>query len=458
MSTTGMTWNQYIQSIIHEWSKTLTMLGFTLIPLFFVLDCFMIPQQHLPRFALYRAVTTAIVVAQHVVVRVRAPGRWSFLNGYFFSLVVGSMIALMTTDLGGFNSTYYAGLNLVVIAVNLMLPWRAVHSAVNSLLVLGLYVTLNLRWSSGVPVDTSVLVNNFYFLTATAIISVSINWVKEKLIRQEFEARQALQLARDSLWTEMEVAKKIQNSLLPQVQHLSRCRVAATMVPAEQIGGDYYDVIENEAGELWITIGDVSGHGVESGLIMMMTQTSLFTAVNRAPGSAPSEVLGTVNAVLNENNRRLGTDRYMTLSALVLRNNELTFAGKHQDMLIWRAATQKLEVIETTGTWLGVVERLRGIVRDRTVKVHDGDVLLLFTDGVTEAIDAGGRMYGQERLEATFQRCVAFDVEHIVSHVVNDVMQHMHGQADDLTVLACRVGHNDVAPQIAYSSASTVPA
>jgi sigma-B regulation protein RsbU (phosphoserine phosphatase) len=434
------TWDHYIQSIIHEWSKTLAKLGVTLIPLFFVLDCFMIPPQHLPRFAVYRAVTTGIVVAQYMFLRGTQPGKLSFLHGYLFSFVVGSMIALMTTDLGGFNSTYYAGLNLVVIAVNLMLPWRAVNSAVNSLLVVSLYVLLNLVFRSGVAVDTSVLVNNFYFLIATAIISVSINWVKEKLIRQEFDARSALQLARDALWTEMEVAKRIQTSLLPQVQHVSRCRVAATMVPAEHIGGDYYDVIENEDGELWITIGDVSGHGVESGLIMMMTQTSLFTAVNRMNGMPPSEVLNAVNGVLNENNRRLGTDRYMTLSALRLRNDELTFAGKHQDLLIWRAATGKVETIETTGTWLGVVERLRGVVRDRTVKVHDGDVLLLFTDGVTEAVDAHGVMYGQQRLLAEFERFATKDVEHIVSHVVNDVIHHMAAQSDDLTVLACRVG------------------
>jgi sigma-B regulation protein RsbU (phosphoserine phosphatase) len=427
--------DQYIQSIVHSWSKTLAALGVALIPAFFILDYFMMPPEHLTRFAIYRVVTTAIVVAQYFVLRGTRPGPTSILHGYFFSLVTSEMIVLMTVYLGGFNSTYYAGLNLVMIAVNLMLPWRPLHSAINSALIIALYVVTNVLHSAAEPINALLLINNFYFLISTAIISVAINWVKERLIRQEFLSRSDLQTARDSLWSEMAVAKRIQTSLLPRVQRLAGCRVAAIMVPAEEVGGDYYDVIQNDAGEIWISIGDVSGHGVESGLIMMMTQTSIFTAVNKSQGLAPSMLLDQVNSVLTENIARLGTDRYMTLSAIVLRDDQVVFAGKHQDILIYRHATGQVEAVPTEGTWLGVVESLRGCVPDRTVTMADDDVALLFTDGVTEATNRIGRMYGEADLSSALARNARLDVEAIVTNIAKEVRDHMHTQADDFTLL-----------------------
>jgi phosphoserine phosphatase RsbU/P len=427
--------DQYIQSIVHAWSKTLAALGFSLIPALFILDYFMMPSEHLTRFALYRVVTSAIVVAQYCVLRATKPGPNSLLHGYFFSLVVSEMMVLMTVHLGGFNSTYYAGLNLVMIAVNLMLPWQPVHSAINSLLIIGLYIVTNLLLPSSVPVEPMLLINNIYFLVTTAVVSVAINWVKERLIRQEFLSRSDLQNARDALWSEIAVAKRIQTSLLPKGQKLQGCKVAAMMVPAEEVGGDYYDIIQNEAGEIWISIGDVSGHGVESGLIMMMTQTSIFTAVSNSEGMAPSMLLEQVNSVLNENIARLGTDRYMTLSTIVLRDDQMVFAGKHQDILIYRHATGRVETLPTVGTWLGVVESLRGCVPDRTVQLDDDDVALLFTDGVTEATNRIGRMYGEEDLSSALARYARLDVDAIVNHIAKEVRDHTHKQADDFTLL-----------------------
>src|SRR5258708_466334 len=93
----------YIDGISHQWSRTLTTLGITLIPLFFILDVLMMPRELLPRFGFYRGITEIIVIAQLLVLRLTKPTPRSFLHGYFFTIVVGLMIALMTTDLGGFN-------------------------------------------------------------------------------------------------------------------------------------------------------------------------------------------------------------------------------------------------------------------------------------------------------------------------------------------------------------------
>lgn len=129
----------YQLGIMHDWLRTLTSLAVALVPLFIILDVFMMPPALLSRFAVYRLTSTLLVLAQFFIVRTTGPSHWSYVHGYLISAQVGGIIALMTVDLGGFNSSYYAGLNLVVIGVNLLMPWKAKHTALNCLLILAMY-------------------------------------------------------------------------------------------------------------------------------------------------------------------------------------------------------------------------------------------------------------------------------------------------------------------------------
>ena len=133
----------YKLGIIHDWLNTLTLLASILVPLFFVLDILLVPHALLPRFGVYRFISMVIALVQLLIVRQTQPSRWSYLHGYIMSIQVGGFIALMTVSLGGFDSSYYAGLNLVIIGVNLLMPWRVIHSAVNAALILGMYIVFN---------------------------------------------------------------------------------------------------------------------------------------------------------------------------------------------------------------------------------------------------------------------------------------------------------------------------
>lgn len=428
----------YIYDLAHRWSMTLSALAFTLVPAFFLLDYMVVPPELLGRFALYRGLATVIPVIQLFVLRSTKPSKKSLLHGYLLTLVTAGAIALMTTSLGGFNSTYYAGLNLVVIAIVVLLPWGFVHSAANSLIVLSLYVGLNLAFPSPDPVRMEMLFNNLYFLVATAIIAVSINVVKQNLIEQEFWGRSKLSAARDALWGEMELAKQIQTALLPRVDRVPGYRVAARMIPTAEVGGDYYDILQTAAGETWLAIGDVSGHGVASGLIMMMTQTSIFATVDRTTGYMPSRVLDLVNSVIKQNISRLRTDRYMTICVARLDQGKMTFAGKHQDILVWRKATGTVETIPTTGTWMGIVDDLAGALADSTIEIAEGDAVLMFTDGITEAMSAKGEMFGQDRLTTALGKHGALEAEQIVLGILAEVNGFQQNQADDITLLVLK--------------------
>lgn len=426
----------YQNGLIHQWLRTVSALVFGLVPLFFLLDIVMLPSELIPQFAIYRGISTVLAFSQFLLVSRTPPSRWSYIHGYFTSTQVGAVIVLMTVDLGGFNSGYYAGLILVMIGVSLVLPWRGHHTAVNSLVIIAMYVSFNLYWHQ--PFDTELLINNLFFLFSAGIIAVAITELRYQLIANEFSLLVKLKHARDSLWSEMELAKEIQMSLLPKKKTIYGYDVSAYMQPAKEVGGDYYEVLETNAGTRYIAIGDVAGHGVSAGLIMMMAQTSLITVLKNDPNCSPEHALQCINSALRENIGRLGSDHFMTMSVLKLGSDSIEFAGRHQDIIIYRAATQSVEIQPTTGTWLGISDFTQGFFKTTHMQMHEGDTLLLFTDGLTEAENTQKQMFGQERLISTFIECAAKPPSDIIQAIVARVESYQDSQSDDMTLVVVK--------------------
>ena len=431
-----MEFDYYLNGILYDWLKTLTVIAFTLVPLFFILDYFTMPKELLPRFGTYRLASSLLLIAQHFIIRRYKAAKYSYLHAYVASLNVGGMIALMTVDLGGFDSRYYAGLNVVIIGGNLLMPWKAMHAAINSSVIIGLYILLNIL--SGQPYSPSILTNNLFFLTSMAIIATTINHLRYRLVEQEFYLLKELQRARDALWSEMELAKRIQTALLPDNRRIDGFEFAAVMWPAREVGGDYYDIIDTPQGRKWLTIGDVSGHGVDSGLVMMMAETSISSVVNSLEETTPSAVIQSVNAIIRQNISRLGSDHYMTLMVISIDESKITLAGKHQDIIIYRAASNKTEVISNQGTWLGIADDIGDYLSDTEVDIHRGDMVLLFTDGITEASDVDGEMYGQVRLEQALHKYADLPTRKLLDKIIEDVNMFQADQIDDMTLVVLK--------------------
>jgi serine phosphatase RsbU (regulator of sigma subunit) len=224
---------------------------------------------------------------------------------------------------------------------------------------------------------------------AVAIAGIQLLRLYAGLERRVAERTAELGRALDALWGEMKLARKIQEALVPAAPALAGCEVAASMKPADEVGGDYYDVIQFDGNE-WILIGDVSGHGVPAGLIMMMCQTAVRTALERDPKMTPDRLLVLVNSVLTQNIHQLGEDKYMTISALCRGpDGTISFAGAHQDIFVYRADTDDVETFETAGLWLGIKANAEGSFTTSQLRLGKGDVLVLHTDGVTEAMRDG---------------------------------------------------------------------
>ncbi|HUL61086.1 MAG TPA: PP2C family protein-serine/threonine phosphatase [Anaeromyxobacteraceae bacterium] len=441
----------YCDGLIHSWSATVGALALAINPLFLALDSFTMPPELLSRFAVYRAVVTGATLVQFLVIRKTRPTRWSFLHGYVTTALFAVMISKMTVDLGGFDSPYHEGLQLVIVGVSVLLPWRALHAAINAVAVVAVYTALNALY--GGPFHLPTLVANLYFLCSTAVISVAISYARHRLIRNEYalraeleeananldRSRHELRAARDALWGEMEVAKRIQTALLPENRRIGAYEVAARMLPAAEVGGDYYDIIELPEGDRsWIAIGDVSGHGVESGLVMMMTQTSILSLARENRELSPAAVFRAVNGVLNENISRLRTARYMTLNLVQLAEDGLLVAGKHQDVLVWRRATAEVETVSNEGCWIGVVDDVGANVTDQLIRMEEGDVALFYTDGATEAMRADGEMYGDRRLAEALARVAVTPLDDGLAALFAEIAAFQERQDDDITLMLVR--------------------
>ena len=259
------------------------------------------------------------------------------------------------------------------------------------------------------------------------------------------ERTSELKQARDALWGEMELAKKIQTILLPRNPHIEGYEISGYMKPADEVGGDYYDII-NAEGLDWVVIGDVSGHGVPAGIIMMMVQTAIHTVLKSRSNLKPSVLLDRINSVITENIRRLNEDKYMTITVMAcLKNGKFHYSGLHQDIMIYRAEKDEVELVQTDGMWIGIMYNIRHMLREDTIDLKPGDTMLLYTDGITEAWkrdtvvnkrEPETDMFGEERLKSVLHENRKLGTEGIRDAIIKALEDYE--QSDDVTIVILR--------------------
>ncbi len=242
---------------------------------------------------------------------------------------------------------------------------------------------------------------------------------------------------------EMELARRIQTAILPKdIQH-DNLQIEATMLTADEVGGDYYDVLHADDGTLWLGIGDVSGHGVTPGLIMMMAQT-IHATVAIYLHKQPSEIVNIINSILYHNvKERLAEDHFMTFTALkYLGKGRFVYAGAHLTMLLYRQATQTCERIVTDGIFLNFIEDISHITKDFEFTMEAGDTLILYTDGLTEAFNHQNEMLDITGFQEIVMRHASQPLQLMRDAIMEDVLAWCNYlRADDMTLLLVRLVH-----------------
>jgi DNA-binding LacI/PurR family transcriptional regulator/serine phosphatase RsbU (regulator of sigma subunit) len=267
--------------------------------------------------------------------------------------------------------------------------------------------------------------------------SLKASALQERLVAEATKRERA---ERARLEHEIELAARIQTSILPKDRKVSRLDVSAVMIPATEVGGDYFDVLPFPNGG-WLGIGDVAGHGLHSGLVMMMIQSIVAAITNDRSDASPAAVWTTLNAVLYDNvHTRLEREEHATLTLLRYEDSgRLVYAGAHQDILIHRAAEGRTERIETRGLWAGLAREVpAGITVDEELRLAPGDTMLLHTDGIPEAKNGEREMYGLERLRLALERNAHLGVDEVRDRIMTDARSFMAEQKDDLTLVVLR--------------------
>ncbi|HPP03408.1 MAG TPA: SpoIIE family protein phosphatase [Spirochaetota bacterium] len=244
-------------------------------------------------------------------------------------------------------------------------------------------------------------------------------------------------IEKERLEKEMEIAHRIQTAMLPKNFESTNFEISGMMITAEEVGGDYFDYIKENNRE-WFCIGDVTGHGVTSGLIMMMTQ-SMINSLIKSGLNTPKDIIVNLNRTLFDNiQNRLQEKDYITLTIFSYDNNRLLYSGLYLDFLVYRKREDKIERIETKGLWSGIMEDVAGITENSELNLEKGDMLLLFTDGTIEAIDSNNQLYGYDRLIDVFYKNREKKCEDILNYIVEDIKKFYYNQKDDITLLCIR--------------------
>jgi sigma-B regulation protein RsbU (phosphoserine phosphatase) len=255
---------------------------------------------------------------------------------------------------------------------------------------------------------------------------------------EELDQSRAALAENERLQKEMEIAMRIQTSMLPTTFDVRGLEIAARMLPASEVGGDYYDVLPVRGG-CWIGIGDVAGHGLTAGLEMLMVQSVVAALVRENPEAAPASHLVVLNSVVYENIRnRLRQDEHVTLTLLRCIEGKVTFAGAHEEIIVCRAGAEQCERIATPGTWLGAVRDISRVTHDTTIELGVGDLMVLYSDGVTEARDAAGEQFGIERLCRVIEASRSQPVDVLRDAIITAVTAWQLDHEDDISVMVVR--------------------
>jgi sigma-B regulation protein RsbU (phosphoserine phosphatase) len=240
---------------------------------------------------------------------------------------------------------------------------------------------------------------------------------------------------------DLQIARDIQRVLLPDGPPvINGFEITGINIPAKQVSGDYFDYIKVDDKRLGVAIADVSGKGVPASLIMAICRSTLRSQAVGNP--SPADVLSKVNRQLYPD---IKEDMFISMAYVVLdhAHGGVTMArAGHDAPLLYKHAAQTITPLKPPGMVVGidsgnVFDRLTG---DFAVPLEGGDCLVLYTDGVTEALDSNGDEFGVERMVQAVRASAGDGAPAIVTRVIDDVRNFVGSQPqnDDITLIAIR--------------------
>jgi phosphoserine phosphatase RsbU/P len=261
------------------------------------------------------------------------------------------------------------------------------------------------------------------------------------------EAEAILQEDNLRMRKELEMLRQMQRMILPTAEELGAIdglEIAGYMEPADEVGGDYYDVLYTDD-LVTIAIGDVTGHGLESGILMVMTQTAVRT-LKEIEELDPVKFLDALNRTIYKNVQRMNSEKNLTLVILTYSQGKISISGQHEETILVRNGG-KVERINTMdlGFPIGLEQEITDFIDHTTVELNPGDGIVLYTDGIPEAYNIDKKQYGMERLCEVISDNWRYSAERIKQAIIDDLKLHIGEQKvfDDITLVVLKQKSTD---------------
>ncbi len=262
-------------------------------------------------------------------------------------------------------------------------------------------------------------------------------------ITEKFRKSQVNLAEQERLQKEMQVAQEIQQTLLPAAfPEIEGYEIASYYEAAKEVGGDYFDFVEVDKDTLGIVVADVSGKGVPGSLVMTMIRTALRTEARGNKNAA--DVLSRVNDfVMNDMKRGM----FVTIFYVILDSHTRTISyasAGHNPMILYRSKTEKSYYLNPRGFPIGInlpdPSLFRSSIVSDTLQLREGDVLLIYTDGVTEAMNPHRDKFSDERFLSVIRQNGHQKVDPLVDKIREAITAFTEGYAqnDDITLVAIR--------------------
>jgi sigma-B regulation protein RsbU (phosphoserine phosphatase) len=233
---------------------------------------------------------------------------------------------------------------------------------------------------------------------------------------------------------ELDIARQMQQNILPRAfPPLPDFEIAARMRPAREVGGDFYDAFAIDARRIGVAVADVSGKGIPAAFFMLIARTLLKAIA--LEGLGPSATIERLNEFLcRENETTMFVTVFYAELDLVDRTITYTNAGHNQPLRVAPHAPPS-RLSSTNGVALAVFDGLK--FEQATIRLEPGDVLVLYTDGITEAFDGDGRMFGDDRFASVLEQLGACEADSMVTEILGavDRFSGEAPQSDDMTVI-----------------------
>ncbi|QQS37753.1 MAG: tetratricopeptide repeat protein [Ignavibacteriales bacterium] len=246
---------------------------------------------------------------------------------------------------------------------------------------------------------------------------------KAKLLQIEFEQKKK----------ELEDARRLQLSMLPaKLPAHPQIEIAAAMITATEVGGDYYDFCENTHGEITIAIGDATGHGAQAGTMVTATK-SLFNLLSRE-----DDIAGILNKLSFALKKMNLPNMFMAMALVKFRKDEIELAGAGMPpALIYRSSSGTVETISLKGLPLGVTDYTYSKTK---IKLESGDTVMLMSDGLPELFNDKNEMFGYENLNKLLETSGKSTPEEIITYFSSTAVEWTAGnrQQDDMTFIVFR--------------------